>query len=396
LSIIFNRFSFIPVILTTSYIFLYSQVASQHLFEKETASNRVQSVINRLQEQIDNRKRKIFSQKISETDKKILLYPSDNQDIEVDEDKFYYMYLNQMNDLDFRTKNIIYANTYFLKYEILAKPEIYDIVAVLYKFYNKKNKYCIYDTNEQLQKLIDMNIKEIFNINFYGTTFTHFNFSVCWLMYNNFEKCDLRFSIFCEARLHFVNFKECILWNCCFNDAEVNGTCFFQSELFGAKLDKITCTQQPPSSVGCPQSILEHNNQQLPSFDGAYYNKYPFYCTNFDEKEKLMSVNKDIDGDKFIIVNATIFPENFDPKEHGMIQCECVSNCIYNDNNKEYKCQFQFIAIENEEDKKVFSKFIDEKKKNNEPIIYVKYDNKIKCFIFDHELLKEKYENWYI
>ncbi len=106
-----------------------------------------------------------------------------------------------------------------------------------------------------------------------------------------------------------------------------------------------------------------------------------------------MSVNKDIDGDKFI-VNATIFPENFDPKEHGMIQCECVTNCICNDNNKKYKFQFQFIAIENEEDEKVFSKFIDEK--NNKPIIYVRYDNKIKCFIFDHELLKEKYKDWYI
>ncbi len=252
LSIIFNRFSFIPVILTTSYIFLYSQVASQHLFEKETASNRVQSVINRLQKQIDNRKRKIFSQKISETDKKNLLYPHNNQNIEVCEDNFYYKYLQQMYNIDFRTKDIIYANTYFLKYEILAKPEIYDIVAVLYKFYNKKNKYCIYDTKEQLQKLICMNIKEIFNIDFHGTTFTHFNFSVCWLMYNNFEKCDLRFSTFREARLHFVNFTECNLWNCCFDDAEVNGTCFFQSELFEAQLDKITYTQQPPSSVECP------------------------------------------------------------------------------------------------------------------------------------------------
>ena len=372
-SIYDNRLCFIPTILITSYIFLYNNIVSQHSFEKNSASNRVQSAIDRLQKQVSERRREILSQKISATDKKYMQYQYDNNNIEVYEDIYLFKYLQQINDnLDFRTKNIIYANTYFLKYKILKKPKIYDIASTVLQNY-KKYKYRFYDTKEQLQEFVDANIKDLFNIDFAGTEFFGFNFAACWLMYNDFSKCDMRFSVFVGTRLEFAKLRKCSLWRCNFDDAIIDGSDFSQAELFGTKFDKITY------------------NQRKPSFFNAYYNKYPFEAQD-DIKEKLMSIYVEINHEKRAIIEATIFPKNFNPKEEGMVQRECVENCIWNGEKHKYL----FIAIENKKDEKIFLKIRDEYKKNIKPMIDVEYKDAIKCCIFNHKLLKEKYKDWYV
>lgn len=204
LSIFYNRFAFIPTIIITCYVFLYNQIASQNSFEKNSASCRAQSIIDRLQKKIDR---------------------GDNQKSKINSGFEYF------NDL-----------------LVLIEPEKYDVFGTIKQtFKHEREKY---DVKQQLEVFFNNN-EVIYNIKFLGTDFLCINFNKlkyenkkfhncsfngCHFLkssfYKNFSFIDCGFisTSFYRTNLSSSSFENCKIECCFFNYAILINTSFYNCQ----------------------------------------------------------------------------------------------------------------------------------------------------------------------
>lgn len=346
LSIFYNRFAFIPTIIITCYVFLYNQIASQNSFEKNSASCRAQSIIDRLQKKIDR---------------------GDNQKSKINS--------------GFENLNSLY---------VLTRPKVFDICGTIKQtFEHEREKY---DVKEQLELFVNttgtISEYKFFNIEFFSVNFVKFDFYKI-LIRRCFSKCTFNGCSFIKSNLFQCNFEGCDFTNVSFYRTNLHCATFI-----GCKITD--CIFDYANLINCKFIDCEFTDQNCKNrFKNAFYN---IRKTNNVATPETDWIPKDID--KFLLSRGAQRVEMM-PEKHPSVLPDthptlpkisyycCFLNC---------KC---YICIDNDLDLQILKNYINTN--NEEPILEYKefkLDNdvdketlRMRCF--NHEEIKKIHPEWY-
>lgn len=292
LSIFYNRFAFIPTIIITCYVFLYNQIASQNSFEKNSASCRAQSIIDRLQEKIGS---------------------GNNQQSKINSGFEYF------DDL-----------------LILIKPEIYDVFGTIKQTFKREREK--YDVKQQLEVFFCTN-KTICNVSFDNADFSkvstnNIKFKNCCFNYCKFIKSDFSKCSFYGCIFNFTSFYKANLSNALFDVCHIIDSSFWLTRL-------IDCEFSPNCQF---QYIHIKNNKDM--FKNALYNVKKLYDnnTNFIQSS----------SDQFILSNGAkrveIMPSSNAYKfKTSIFPLIKLDDCVCIDNDLDLQILQNYINTNNEE-----------------------------------------------
>ena len=338
LSIFYNRFAFILAIIIPCYVFLYSQIASQNSFEKNSASCRAQSIIDRLQKKIDR---------------------GDNQKSKINS--------------GFENLNSLY---------VLTRPKVFDICGTIKQtFEHEREKY---DVKEQLELFVNttgtISEYKFFNIEFFSVNFVKFDFYKI-LIRRCFSKCTFNGCSFIKSNLFQCNFEGCDFTNVSFYRTNLRCATFIGCKITNCIFDYanlINC-----QFIDCDFSDLNDKNR----FKNALYNiRKTNYCatpeTDWIPKEDIDNYLLSRGAQRVEMMPNCRFNSG-DPFNY--IDCgDGVYVCI--DNDLDLQILKNYINTNNEEPilkRKEFKLYNDVDKES----IYL--------LCFDHEKIKKLHPAWY-
>ena len=338
LSIFYNRFAFIPTIIITCYVFLYNQIASQNSFEKNSASCRAQSIIDRLQKKIDR---------------------GDNQKSKINS--------------GFENLNSLY---------VLTRPKVFDIFGTIKQtFKHEREKY---DVKEQLELFVNttgtISEYKFVNIEFFFVNFVKFDFCRI-LIRRRFSKCTFNGCSFIKSKLFQCNFEGCDFTNVSFYRTNLRCATFIGCKITNCIFDYanlINC-----QFIDCDFSDLNDKNR----FKNALYNiRKTNYCatpeTDWIPKEDIDNYLLSRSAQRVEMIPNCRFnsgdPFNYIDLGDGVYVCI--------DNDLDLQILKNYINTNNEEPilkRKEFKLYNDVDKES----IYL--------LCFDHEKIKKLHPAWY-
>lgn len=216
LSVVFNRFAFIPTILITSYIFLYNQIASQYSFEKNSASIQTQAVIEQFLRRIEENKNGLI--------------------------------------------NINAGLDRICTFKIIFKPKIGDIHGLIKQTISPQRGF--YNASPQLTTIFECHDK-FNNIFFKSVSFSEINFLL--------SCSDIRFQNCC---FNNVSFHSAILFQACFNNCSFLGVNFSNAELVNTdfyKCEFMQCCFKSSNIIGAHFESSKFDNYC--DFHSVIFNK---------------------------------------------------------------------------------------------------------------------------
>ena len=317
LASIFTKYtlSFIPAIFATCYIFLYTNLSSQHnVVEKNSNSNQTQSIIDDLKKQIEKRKNKIDNL-LAERDKK---QEENNKKQKTDYEKNSDIQEEYEEKIENILKRKIYSNfDLFQTFKQIKKYKMYDVFSVIKANINQNDAdFELYDTNPQVKNffhfLYNMSINDAQwfekyeaerhqklyitrNINFYLIDIKEATFSISGFDFTgcNFTRCNLSGmlkqedvpTIFNKTSFNGCNFSDAVFGRESeFHVAELSYTKFQNAKFCWCKFGYEDYNPRVDASLKIIQFLHGYFNQYQYSpnlmFNSAELHKYTTYSTN--------------------------------------------------------------------------------------------------------------------